>query len=100
MAIARAKNTEPETAVERAIEFLRRSQLPSGEFKSYRSTDAEMKRDCEFDTSPFPTAMIAYCLSFHDSPVVKKMLDSVAGFFLAEMEGTGVWRYWTRRHPL
>ena len=98
MAVARVENIEIETSVERAIEFLRRSQLPSGEFKSYRSTDAEMSRDCEFDSSPFPTAMIAYCLSFHDSPVVRQMLDSVARFFLFEMEGAGVWRYWTRQH--
>ena len=99
MAIAQMKNIETEKAVGRAIEYLHRSQLPDGEFKSYRSTDAGMTRDCEFDSSPFPTAMIAYCLSFHDSPVVRQMLDAVAHFFLSEMEGAGVWRYWTRQHP-
>ncbi len=87
-----------DAGVERALEFLERSQLPNGEFKVYRSID-ELQQDCVVDTSPFPTALIAYSLGFSDSPKAKAMLKRVTQFFLAEMEGPGLWRYWTKQHP-
>jgi len=86
------------TAIERGIEFLDGNQLPSGEFKSFRSTDPTMEQDCEFDSSPFPTALIAYSLSFSDSPKAKEIIKKTIKFFLAEMETAGVWRYWTAGH--
>ena len=84
--------------IERGLDFLRRSQLPSGEFKVYMSSDLTPEKECVVDSSPFPTALIAYSLGFTASPVAKAMLDQVARFFLAEMEGPGLWRYWTRGH--
>ena len=53
-----------DAAVERALGWLHRSQLPSGEFRSYLSTDHALERDRVFDSSPFPTALIAYSLGF------------------------------------
>jgi hypothetical protein len=85
-------------AAERAVAFLHRSQLPSGEFRSYLSTDHELERDRVFDSSPFPTALIAYSLGFSGSPRAREMLERAVRFFLAEMEPPGVWRYWTRGH--
>ncbi len=85
-------------AIERGLGFLNRSQLPSGEFKVYRSRD-ELKDCCEVDSSPFPTALIAYSLGFCDSPAAAEMVDRCLRFFLAEMEGQGLWRYWTKAHP-
>lgn len=86
-------------AVERGVAFLHGRQLPSGEFTSYRSTDPTLATEREFDSSPFPTALIAYSLGFVDSPLAREMLGRTVRFFLAEMEGPGMWRYWTRRHP-
>ena len=88
-----------DACVRSGLEFLRRSQLPSGEFKVFMSTDNTMKKDCVVDSSPFPSALIAYSLGFSESESAREMLDKSLRFFLAEMEGRGVWRYWTRQHP-
>jgi hypothetical protein len=58
---------ELETSIGRGLEFLRHSQLPSGEFKVFMSPDLNLEQDCVFDSSPFPTALIAYSLGFDDS---------------------------------
>ncbi|HEY3025324.1 MAG TPA: hypothetical protein VGJ55_04135 [Pyrinomonadaceae bacterium] len=50
----------------RGLEFLRRSQLQSGEFKVCVSPDVNLQYDCVFDSSPFPAALIAYWLGFDD----------------------------------
>ena len=80
------------------LEFLRRSQLPSGEFKVFMSTDERMEKDCVVDSSPFPTALIAYSLGFATPEEAGPMIDKALAFFLADMEGPGLWRYWTRQH--
>lgn len=82
----------------RGLEFLRRSQLPSGEFKVSMSPDLNLERDCVFDSSPFPTALIAYALGFADPTAVSDILEKALRFLLSEMEGPGLWRYWTKRH--
>jgi hypothetical protein len=87
-----------ESGIGRGLEFLRRSQLPSGEFKVYMSPDLDLERDCHFDSSPFPTALIAYALGFADAAAAGDILDKALGFLLSEMEGPGLWRYWTKRH--
>jgi hypothetical protein len=87
-----------DASIERGLEFLHRSQLPTGEFKVYMSTDHTLDKDSVTDSSPFPTALIAYSLGFSDSEKAKSMLDKAMRFFLAEMEGTGLWRYWTKSH--
>jgi hypothetical protein len=85
-------------AVRRGLDFLRRSQLPSGEFKVFMSTDDKLEKDCIIDSSPFPTALIAYSLGFADRAETESMLDGTLRFFMAEMEGPGLWRYWTKQH--
>jgi hypothetical protein len=91
--------TGVDAAVGRALEFLHRRQLPSGEFVCYRSTDPTIRTDREVDSSPFPTALIAYSLGFAGGEHARAMLAKACSFFLAEMEGPGMWRYWTRQHP-
>ncbi|MEO8619701.1 MAG: hypothetical protein ABI625_01475 [bacterium] len=85
-------------AIERGTAFLAARQLPSGEFVCYRSTDATLKTARETDSSPFPTALIAYSLGFVGSSESRAMLARAMTFFVAEMEGPGMWRYWTRAH--
>src|SRR3954468_18361663 len=87
-----------EAGIGRGLEFLRRSQLPSGEFKVYMSPNLNLERDCVFDSSPFPTALIAYALGFADTATAGDILDKALAFLLSEMEGPGLWRYWTKRH--
>lgn len=90
--------SELEGCVARGLEFLRRSQLPSGEFKAYMAREGRMDENAVADSSPFPTALIAYSLGFAEADEAGPMLDHAARFFLAEMEGPGLWRYWTKRH--
>jgi hypothetical protein len=87
-----------EAGVGRGLEFLRRSQLPSGEFKVYMSPDLSLERDCFIDPSIFPAALIAYALGFADPAAAGDIVDKALGFLLSEMAGPGLWRYWTRRH--
>jgi hypothetical protein len=86
-------------AVERGITFLHERQLSSGEFPCYVSTDLTLRTDRQADSSPFATALIAYSLGFVDSPHARTMLGRAATFLRSEMEGPGMWRYWTREHP-
>lgn len=88
-----------DAAIGRAVAFLAARQLPSGELPSYRSTDATLQSGREFDSSPFPTALIAYSLGFVGTAAARAVLERAAAFLLAEMEGPGMWRYWTREHP-
>jgi len=91
--------SDVDDCIRHGLEFLRRSQLPSGEFKVFMSPDLSLARDCVFDSSPFPTALIAYALGFADATVVEDILDKALRFLMSEMEGPGLWRYWTKRHP-
>jgi len=88
-----------EQAIERGLQYLAEEQLATGEFKSYRSTDPLMKEDCVFDSSPFPTALIVFSLSFSNSIVARKMTVLATKFLLSEMEKHGIWRYWSAAHP-
>jgi hypothetical protein len=87
-----------EAGIGRGLEFLRGSQLPSGEFKVYMSPDLNLERDCFLDVSIFPAALIAYALGFADTAAAGDILDKALGFLLSEMGGPGLWRYWTKRH--
>lgn len=87
-----------DAGIERALDFLERSQLPTGEFRVYRSADQALEKDLVIDSSPFPTALIAYSLGFSEAQQAKAMLAKVMQFFLTEMEGPGLWRYWTGQH--
>jgi hypothetical protein len=92
------KSNDVEASIARGLEFLRRSQLPSGEFKVLMSTDNSMEKDCVADSSPFATALVVYSLGFAAKGAADEMIDKALRFFLAEMEGPGLWRYWTRQH--
>jgi hypothetical protein len=88
-----------ESAVRRGLAFLREGQLPSGEFRAFRSPDPRMEQGRELDSSPFPTSLIAHSLGFAPAPEAKDMIGRAIRFLLAEMEPGGVWRYWASAHP-
>ena len=70
-----------EAGIGRGLEFLRRSQLPSGEFKVFMSLDLNLQYDCVFDSSPFPAALIAYWLGF-DNKASMDLLSKALRFLL------------------
>ena len=87
------------TALLQGLHFLHRSQLPYGEFRTYASPDPAMARDCRFDSSPFVTSIVAHSLGFVDHPLAREMIAKAVGFLRSEMEGPGLWRYWSSRNP-
>lgn len=87
-----------EGSVALAIEFLCRCQLPHGEFKTYASSDPEMGDALCFDSSPFATSFVVHALGFAGGPLVEGMTEKALGFLQAEMEGPGLWRYWSSRN--
>ncbi|MBZ5525573.1 MAG: hypothetical protein LAP21_25400 [Acidobacteriia bacterium] len=85
-----------EQAIAQGIDFLYARQLPSGAFRMFRSPHPLLEENCEPDQSPFPAALISYCLSFTQSEKVEEILRRAIRFLAGEMEDGGVWRYWSR----
>jgi hypothetical protein len=77
------------TAIDAAIAFLERSQLPSGELPVLASGKP--------DPSIFPTALAAQCLA--SAPGAAGIRARALDFLLAEMDGRGLWKHWPRAHP-
>lgn len=89
----------PTAALDRAVGFLGACQLPSGEMPVYRSTDPTLRTDRTADPSPFGTALIAYSLGYAGTAQAGTLLRRAAAFLRGQVEGPGMWRYWTREHP-
>lgn len=84
-------------ALARGLAFLDGAQLASGEFRVVTSLRRDMAGDCEVDPSIFPTALVAYCLSFARG--AEAMRDRALAFLLAQRDRHGLWRHWTTGHP-
>jgi len=76
-------------ALQSAIDFLARRQLPSGELPVLASGKP--------DPAVYPTAVMAHSLSF--APGAASVRDKALDFLEAEMEPRGLWKHWTRAHP-
>lgn len=76
-------------ALHRAIAFLERAQLPSGELRVLAAGKP--------DPSVFPTALAAHALSF--APAAERVRERALDFLMREMEPHGLWKHWTREHP-
>src|SRR5262245_5402809 len=85
-------------AVTGALDFLNRRQLPYGEFRTYAARDKRLRVDCRFDSSPFVTAWVVDCINDWPDARVNRMTKQSLKFLLHEMEGPGVWRYWSSRN--
>jgi hypothetical protein len=81
--------TEVDRSLARAIAFLERRQLPTGELPVLRSGQPE--------PSVFPTALAAHALSF--APGAAAIRERALDFLAAEMDAPGLWRHWSRVHP-
>ena len=83
-------------AIDSAVDFLRRHQLPHGEFKTLLAQDRKMSNPV-FDSSPFVTSFVLYAFSHLDRASIDEMASKALAFLRAEMEFGGVWRYWSSR---
>jgi hypothetical protein len=86
-----------EDSINRAIDFLYKNQLPWGEFKTYASWNPWFFKSV-FDSSPFVTTFVLYCLKDIKEERVKKMTKKALDFLLSEQEKGGIWRFWTKRN--
>lgn len=85
-------------AISKGSNFLAQNQLPYGEFKTYVSTDEKMADECVFDSSPFVTALVLYCISFVKEPKPKEITQKAIQFLVEEKEISGLWRFWSSRN--
>ena len=88
-----------DVAISKALNFLTQNQLPYGEFRGYIAADESMEERCVFDSSPFITALILYCISFVGEPKVKEITQKAVQFLVEEKEIPGLWRFWASRNP-
>ena len=79
------------------LAFLARTQLESGEFPVFMSIPADPHAALTPDPAIFPTALIAYSLSFCAD--AESMQRRAMGFLQRERDAFGLWRHWPRRHP-
>ncbi|MDD5260542.1 MAG: hypothetical protein PHD76_01710 [Methylacidiphilales bacterium] len=84
--------------LDRALEFLRQRQLPSGEFPC-AIVSLLNKFPARVDSTPFATTLIASSLAFSDSAISRSMIARACVFLRSQIEPCGVWRYWPRPHP-
>ncbi|MDP9105084.1 MAG: terpene cyclase/mutase family protein [Candidatus Eremiobacteraeota bacterium] len=78
--------------IERAVAFLRRRQLPHGEFAMMLGADRGLSAPV-LDSTPFGTAVVTYALAQLQLTGVADMIARAAAYLRAEMELGGVWRY-------
>ena len=84
-------------ALGRAVAFLERSQREDGELPVQASIGPDPAQVGEVDPSIFPTALMAWSLSFH--PAAAAVRDRALRFLQSEMDRHGLWRHWTKAHP-
>lgn len=86
-------------AIRSGLDFLRRSQLKSGEFITLVDSDPDLGRHPVHDSSPFATMHIATSLLQLRDAGVADIIDRAAQFLRSEMLTGGLWRFWTQTHP-
>lgn len=75
--------------------MLYQTQLPSGGFPNYTSSDKEMEKDCRSENCVFSSTIIGYCLMFSENEKVVRILQKIREFLTSEMIYPGIWRYWS-----
>jgi hypothetical protein len=86
--------------ISRALAFLAKKQLPSGEFRLASGADRTL-RESSAPKTTFGTAMIARTLLSHRHlPGVSSMLDRARDFLLRERDHDGLWRFFGRGSDL
>lgn len=103
LAVRHARNVVPasaaiERSLSRAIVFLQESQLAHGEFRTCAATNKALTVDCHPDSACFITALVLYAIGSSDDPRVPALIARGLDFLAAEMEGQGMWRYWSSRN--
>jgi hypothetical protein len=86
-------------ALARAVDFLARSQLPSGGFSLRYGFDVAAGPTEPDDNALFGTALVAWSLGFCNDAGARGVLARAIGHLRAHIEPGGVWRHWTPAAP-
>lgn len=86
-------------AMARGLGWLRRRQLPSGEFAVYFADDRKGQRESSLVSSVFPTALIVESLlALPKSPATEEMLARACKFLVENDHGPGLWSHFPKGH--
>lgn len=91
---ARARIEACRRASRKALDFLVDSQLPSGEFRTWLSTDFDLLGGLTPDSSPFVTTFVLHSLRWQRTPALDGTAERALAFLLREQDGEGFWKYW------
>ena len=88
-------------ALDRALSFLSRAQLPSGQFPmEFIAYDAPDPRTglavARPANTPFSTALLAHSLSFSSDPRAQPMIARAVSFLESDRVRGDLWRYWSK----
>jgi hypothetical protein len=90
---------DSERAILKGIDFLRRSQLPNGEFRTLVARDENLTVKARLDPSCFATAHIVSSLASLRRNECQPLIARAANFLMSEKQAGALWKFWTSRHP-
>lgn len=89
-----------DAALSRAVAFLQERQLPNGEFRTLAAVDELLTVEVQPDSAHFITALVLHAIGSCADPRVPLLIARGLEFLCSEMEGGGMWRYWSAQHEL
>ncbi len=90
------KAVDRERALRRGIDFLRRRQLPNGEFRTLVAKDTRLSLEARHDPSPFATAHIVSSLTTCRFVDCSTIIERATDFLVRQRLPGGLWKFWTR----
>jgi len=92
------RDEDCERALRRGIDFLRKSQLPSGEFVTLMAKDRDFSNEVRADSSVFATAHIVSSVLGAGVQNEGAMVRRAADFLWNHRLPGSVWKFWTKTH--
>lgn len=82
------------TAIGLGLDYLARTQLPSGEFPTFTGPDLALRDAVAYPTSTYVSSFVVHSLAFLPTdPRVPLIRARAAAFLEAQEEASGVWNY-------
>ncbi|HYH36405.1 MAG TPA: hypothetical protein VD706_02820, partial [Candidatus Saccharimonadales bacterium] len=93
------KLPEIETALDRGLAFLGKSQEDDGGFVSYSSISKQSFRRLKSTRTTFVPALMLASLAALEQPAASRIRDRIAGFLLRQKDDTWAFNYWAKEAP-
>jgi hypothetical protein len=88
-----------ERSIRAGLDFLKRAQLPSGEFVTLSGPNADLIADAHYDPSNFTTMHVASSLLAIGSDEAWRLALRAGRHLFSQMLPGGLWRFWSNSHP-